>query len=138
MCEKKVSEKLCVIANTERLYLFNPHTNPLNNCKEYFQSYIERLKLIIASRALCFTVDDITTTIAKAEYHKSPYPSMRNIIEKHLEERECQFQCVIVLLARMTVAIAQWENIPDRVPNGHMICHMIESFSEGLNHDASN
>tara|TARA_R110002167_G_scaffold254359_3_gene460585 strand:- start:389 stop:817 length:429 start_codon:yes stop_codon:yes gene_type:complete len=139
---KEVAKKLSVIADTERFYtriqLFNPHTNPHNSCKEYSQSDLERLKLIVASRALGFTVDDITTIIAKADDHKFPCPTVRRNIEKRLEETERQFQGVIVPRARMIAAMEQWENIPDRVPNGHMICHMIESFSEGLNHDASN
>ena len=138
---KDVAKKLNVTADTVRFYtrieLLNPQTNPHNQYKEYSQADVERLKFIVASRALGFTVEDITTIIAKADDHKSPCPTVRHIIEKRLEETERQFQDLIALRARMTAAIAQWENIPDRVPNGHMICHMIENFSEGFNNDSS-
>lgn len=138
---KEVAEKLSVTADTVRFYtrikLLNPQTNSHNRYKEYSKADVERLKFIVASRALGFTVDDITTIVAKADDHKSPCPMVRNIIEKRLEETERQFQDLIALRARMIAAIEQWENIPDRVPNGHMVCHMIESFSEGLQNDSS-
>lgn len=138
---KEVAKKLGVTADTVRFYtriqVLNPQTNPHNSYKEYTQTDVERLKFIVASRALGFTVEDIKTIIAKADDHKSPCPTVRHIIEKRLEETERQFQDLIALRARMTAAIAQWENIPDRVPNGHMICHMIESFYEGLQHDSN-
>jgi len=137
---KEVAEKLGVTADTVRFYtriqLLNPKINPNNHYKEYSQANVERLKFVVASRALGFTVEDISTIIAKAENHKSPCPTVRHIIEKRLEETERKFQDLVALRARMTAAIEQWESIPDCVPNGHMICHMIESFSEGVNHDA--
>lgn len=137
---KEVANQLGITADTVRFYtrikLLNPKINPHNHYKEYSQSDIERLKFVVASRALGFTVNDINTIIAKAEDHQSPCPTVRHIIEKRLEETEQKFQDLVALRARMIAAIEQWENIPDRVPNGHMICHMIESFSEGLNHDS--
>ena len=138
---KEVAEKLNVTADTVRFYtrikLLKPHTNSHNRYKEYSKADVERLKFIVASRALGFTVEDITTIIAKADDHKSPCPTVRHIIEKRLEETERQFQDLIALRARMIAAIEQWENIPDRVPTGHMICHMIETFSEELQNDSS-
>lgn len=137
---KEVAETLGVTADTVRFYtrieLLNPHINPHNRYKEYTQADVERLQFVVAARSLGFTVDDITTIIAKAEDHQSPCPTVRHIIEKRLEETERQFQDLIALRARMSAAIEQWENIPDRVPNGHMICHMIESFAGGVIDDS--
>lgn len=137
---KEVADKLGVTADTVRFYtriqLLSPKTNPHNQYKEYSQADVERLKFVVASRALGFTVEDITTIIAKAEDHQSPCPTVRQIIEKRLEETERQFQDLIALRARMKAAIAQWEDIPDRVPNGHMVCHMIENFAGGISDDA--
>lgn len=137
---KEVADRLGVTADTVRFYtrieLLSPKKNPHNQYKEYSQADVERLKFVVAARSLGFTVEDITTIIAKAEDHQSPCPTVRQIIEKRLEETEQQFQELIALRARMSAAIAQWENIPDRVPNGHMICHMIESFAGGINDDA--
>lgn len=138
---KEVAEKLGITADTVRFYtriqLLNPKTNPHNQYKQYSQADVERLKFVVASRALGFTVEDISTIIAKAEDHKSPCPTVRHIIEKRLEETEQKFQDLVALRARMIAAIAQWESIPDCVPNGNMICHMIENFSEGLSHETS-
>lgn len=133
---KEVAERLGVTADTVRFYtrirLLNPNTNPHNQYKEYSHADVERLKFVVAARSLGFTVEDITTIIAKAEDHQSPCPTVRQIIEKRLEETERQFQDLIALRARMSAAIAQWEDTPDRVPNGHMICHMIENFAGGI------
>lgn len=137
---KELADKLGVTADTVRFYtrieLLSPKVNPHNQYKEYSQADLERLKFVVASRQLGFTVEDISTIIAKAEDHQSPCPTVRHIIVKRLEETERQFQDLIALRARMTAALAQWENTPDRAPNGHMICHMIESFAGGIKNDS--
>ena len=138
---KEIAQRIGVTADTIRFYtrigLLHPKINPHNQYKEYSQSDVERLKFVVASRALGFTVVDITTIIAKADDHQSPCPTVRHIIEKRLAETERQFQDLIALRARMNAAIEQWEHIPDRVPNGHMICHMIESFAKGVTDDST-
>ncbi len=135
----QVAEELGITPDTVRFYsrlkLLTPSINPQNAYKEYSPSDIRRLKFIVAARQLGFTVDDITTILGKADDHQSPCPTVRNLIEKRLEETEKQFQDLVALRARMNAAIALWEQIPDRVPTGHMICHMIENFSEAYNND---
>lgn len=139
---KEVAETLGVTADTVRFYtrieLLNPHINTYNRYKEYTQADVERLQFVVAARSLGFTVDDITTIIAEAEDHQSPCPTVRRIIEKRLAETERQFQNLTALRARMSAAIEQWEDTPDRVPNGHMICHMIENFAGGISDDSKN
>lgn len=136
----EVADKLGVSADTVRYYtrikLLDPTANPHNGYKEYSQADIERLKFIVASRQLGFTVDDITTIIAKADDHQSPCPTVRRLIEKRLEETERQFQDLLALRTRMKTALEQWEDLPDRTPNGHMICHMIENFAEGMKNES--
>jgi hypothetical protein len=34
------------------------------------------------------------------------------------------------LQTRMEQALTQWGDMPDGVPNGHSVCHLIESFEQ--------
>ena len=34
------------------------------------------------------------------------------------------------LQRRMEKALKQWEQMPDGVPDGHTVCHLIESFTK--------
>jgi hypothetical protein len=36
----------------------------------------------------------------------------------------------MALQKRMEQALEQWADMPDGVPDGHSVCHLIESFAE--------
>ena len=36
----------------------------------------------------------------------------------------------MALQARMEQALKQWADMPDGIPDGHSVCHLIESFAE--------
>jgi MerR family transcriptional regulator, Zn(II)-responsive regulator of zntA len=63
-----------------------------------------------------------------ADKGETPCPTVRRIVEICLEDVERGFRDLALLKERMHAAIEDWNDKPDRSPNGHMICHLIENF----------
>ena len=51
--------------------------------------------------------------------------------KKRLDEVTKRFNDTAKLRDRMEAALESWGSTPDRTPTGDMICHLIESFSDG-------
>ena len=47
--------------------------------------------------------------------------------EKHIKENKARLMELVALQKRMETALKKWEAMPDGEPDGHAICHLIES-----------
>jgi len=129
----QLAKSLGITPDTVRFYsrigVLNPQKNPNNGYREYSDKDISRMKFILCARQLDFSVDDIKQILAEADNQRSPCPTVRRLIEQRLQETEQQFEETIKLRDRMREAVKEWSLLPDRVPKGHMICHLIENFT---------
>jgi DNA-binding transcriptional MerR regulator len=120
-------------ADTVRFYtrigLLTPLKDEQNGYKFYNETQQQRLRFILSARQLGFTVDDIRQIFEQSASEKSACPLVRKIIEKRLAEIEQQFQQTQKLREKMINAMDDWRTMPDKEPNGHSICHLIESFT---------
>lgn len=111
-----------------RIGLLHPRKNPANGYREFSQKDQQRLRFIVSSRQLGFSIADIKLVINEAEKGNSPCPMVRELLAVRLEETEQRFNETAALRAKMTSAISQWQKKPDKAPTGDMICHLIEEF----------
>mgnify|MGYP003641843449 CR=1 FL=1 len=130
----EMARRLGVTTDTVRFYtrinVLNPPKNQTNGYREYGEADLHRLRFVLSARQLGFSVDDIQKIISHADKKKSPCPTVRELIEKRLHEIERQFLETQLLRDRMQKAVGEWSQKPDKVPTGHMICHLIEDFSQ--------
>ena len=128
----ELAEYLNVTADTVRYYtrvgFLSPEKNSENGYKEYGTKDQQRLRFILSARQLGFSVNDIGQILSEADTGQSVCPLVRKLIEKRLEETEKQFQETLALRARMQSAMNEWQDKPNQLPTGHMICHLIEGF----------
>lgn len=113
-----------------RIGLLAPDRNPANGYKSYGEKQRKRLRFITDARSLGFSVEDIRQILDVADSGKTPCPMVREMIEARLQELEDRFQNMVRLRQRMLDAVSTWQNKPDREPNGHAICHLIEEFAK--------
>lgn len=129
---KKLAEKLGVTADTVRYYTrimyLNPSKNSTNGYKNYEEKDIKRLRFILSARQLGFSVEDVGEIIGVAEKGETPCPLVRRLIDQRLQQTEKQFLEAVALRQRMKNALVEWESKPNKIPDGHMICHLIEEF----------
>jgi len=114
--------------------LLTPTKNNINGYKSYDDKNQQRLAFIISARQLGFSVDDIRQILAEADQGHSACGLVRQLIEQKLSETEQQFQQTLALRNRLTLAINDWQEKPDKAPTSEMICHLIEGFMEEHQH----
>lgn len=138
----RVSELANAIATTPdtvryytRIGLISPIKSPVNGYKTYGESVRKRLEFILSARQLDFSVEEIKEILTEADKGHTACPLVREIVERRLAETEKQFQAALLLREKLRNAISDWQSKPDKVPTGHMICHLIEGVGlEGEAH----
>jgi MerR family Zn(II)-responsive transcriptional regulator of zntA len=110
-----------------KMALITASKNPNNGYKIYGKSAQNRLKFILSARQLNFSVAEIKNILIETDKGHSACPLVRDIVEHHLTETEQQFQAALLLREKLSKAINDWQDKPDKTPTGDMICHLIES-----------
>ena len=130
----EMARRLGVTADTVRFYtrikILKPGKNKTNGYREYSESDYNRLRFVLSARQLGFSVEDIQEILNHADKKKSPCPTVRRLIDQRLNETEQRFAETLQLRERMQQAVVEWSQKPDKVPTGHMICHLIEEFAQ--------
>jgi DNA-binding transcriptional MerR regulator len=97
------------------------------NC--YSSGDITRLLFIRKARLLGFSVGDVRDILNDSSHGHSPCPRVRKIMERRLQETRCGLRDLEKLQARMEHAAALWANMPDGMPDGKAVCHLIEKIA---------
>ena len=130
---KALAEHLNTTADTVRYYtrLGLLHPKKQDNGYKYFSNAdTVRLKFILNSRSLGFTVTDIKEILNEADSGRMACPLVRDLIQKRLAETEQQFQNMLKLRKRMSSTLASWNEMEDKLPTPHMVCHLIGLMDE--------
>jgi MerR family Zn(II)-responsive transcriptional regulator of zntA len=131
MTVTELANAISTTPDTVRYYtkmaLITARKNPNNGYKIYGKSAQNRLKFILSARQLNFSVAEIKSILIETDKGHSACPLVRDIVEHHLTETEQQFQAALLLREKLSKAINDWQDKPDKTPTGDMICHLIES-----------
>lgn len=110
--------------------LLHPTRNPANGYKMYSQKDIARVRFIRKAKLLGFTLSEIGKILTHADKGKSPCPDVRDLVQLKIENNRRKMDELIALQERMESAVDRWRAMPDQVPDGDSICHLIESVAE--------
>jgi DNA-binding transcriptional MerR regulator len=117
-----------VVRYYTQIGLLRPSGQRANGYRLFSSSDAGRLRFIRMAKHLGFTLKEIREITRHADMGESPCEDVRRIIQDHIEENRIRIREMQNLQDRMEQALAQWESMPDGVPDGHSICHLIESF----------
>lgn len=117
-----------VVRYYSREGLLNPQRNPGNGYMLFDEGDIHRLHFIRLAKSLGYTLTEIEEILRDAELGESPCPKVRDILAHRIEETRQKVRELSALQKRMEKALKQWGQMPDGVPDGHTVCHLIESF----------
>jgi MerR family Zn(II)-responsive transcriptional regulator of zntA len=131
MTVNQLSRRAAVAAHVIRYYsrigLLSPARHPENGYKLFSLSDLTRLRFIRQAQTLGFTLEEIARTLEESMQGNSPCRSVREILLNHIEQNRQRLNELIHLQRRMEQALEQWKSMPDGVPNGDTVCHLIES-----------
>lgn len=118
------------IRHYTRIGLLRPERNKHNGYKLFKSSDRQRVQFIRQAKNLGFTLKEIQDILGDANHGNSPCPRVREIIQKRVHENRRKLEKLMVLQHRMEDALARWEKMPDGVPDGDSVCHLIEAIDE--------
>ncbi len=127
---KKAAVPVYTVRHYTRIGLLQPTRHRANNYQVYQASDAARLGFIVAAKELGFTLAEIKNILDEAENGNSPCPTVRDIIEKRLRENREKIKKLEKLQLKMENAKKQWAEMENSMPNGHSVCHLIESVAE--------
>jgi DNA-binding transcriptional MerR regulator len=119
-----------VVRYYTRIGLLKPRAQQENGYRLFGSQDARRLRFIRLAKRLGFTLNEIRQITEHADHGESPCGEVRRIIQDHIEENRAKIEEMLVLQTRMEDALKTWETMPDGIPHGHHVCHLIESFDD--------
>ena len=113
----------------DRLGLLSPERDPANGYRRFGGDALARLRFIQRAKTLGFTLGEIREILQTSECGNSPCPAVREIVSRRCRENAARIRDLVALQRRLEQAERRWARMPDRSPDGHAVCHLIESFA---------
>jgi len=129
---KELAKRTGVTPDAVRYYvrigLLKPRRNPGNRYKLFAEADVRRLHFIRQAKSLGYTLDEIAQIFHDSSRGRSPCPRVRQIIQNRIKENRARLEELNVLQRRMEDALGRWQAMPDGLPDGESVCHLIESI----------
>jgi len=126
-----LAREVRVPAHVVRFYaragLLRPERDPVSGYRLFTDSQRKRLRFILQAKALGYTLHEIRVILQDAERGRSPCPRVRRVIEQRIVDNRRRLEETRALQRRMERALRLWSKMPDGVPDGDTVCHLIES-----------
>jgi len=110
-----------------RIGLIQPAGQQENGYRLFQSHDATRLRFIRMAKQLGFTLNEIKQITRHAQMGESPCDDVRKIIQHRIQENRAKIEAMMKLQTRMEQALVQWELMPNGIPDGNSVCHLIES-----------
>ena len=119
-----------VVRYYTRIGLIKPSSKKGNGYRQFKTSDAQRLRFIRQAKDLGFTLGEIRQITQHAEVGESPCEDVRRIIQDHIDENRIKIEAMVSLQTRMEQALEKWNRMPDGIPDGTSVCHLIEGIEQ--------
>ena len=110
-----------------RIGLIQPAGQQENGYRLFASHDATRLRFIRMAKQLGFTLNEIKQITRHAKMGESPCDDVRKIIQHRIQENRAKIEEMMKLQTRMEQALEQWDLMPNGMPDGNSVCHLIES-----------
>ena len=111
-----------------RIGLIQPAGQQENGYRLFTTQDATRLRFIRLAKHLGFTLNEIKQITRHAKMGESPCDDVRKIIQHRIQENRAKIEEMMKLQTRMEQALEQWKLMPNGIPDGTSVCHLIESI----------
>ncbi len=118
-----------------KMGLLRPQINSENGYRFYREKEVSWLRFVRQAKSLGYTLKEIKNIMHDVDDNTSPCPRVREILLKRINENRKNLDELVALQIRMEQALAMWETMPDGIPDGNTVCHLIESITDKEDHD---
>ena len=128
----KLAKRANVAPHVVRLYarkgLLPSTTRTIHGYRLFGEADVVRLRFIRVAQSLGFTLAEIREITDMARRSQSPCPQVRATVSHRLKETWEELRYLEQITEHMRNAIQKWDDMPDKVPTGHEVCHLIETI----------
>lgn len=117
-----------VVRYYARIGLIQPAGQRDNGYRLFRPQDANRLRFIRMAKYLGFTLNEIKQITRHADLGESPCDDVRIIIQHRIQENRAKIEEMMKLQTRMGQALEKWKLMPNGVPDGDSVCHLIESI----------
>jgi len=125
---KKSGATVNAVRYYTRMGLLRPERDPGNGYRLYPYSEVKWLQFVRQAKQLGYTLSEIREIMHDADKGHSPCPRVREILQRRIKENRRQLESSMALQLRMEKALQKWSEMPDGMPDGDSVCHLIESI----------
>lgn len=111
-----------------KLGLLYPMRSEENGYRYFGTADENRLSFVISAKKLGFTLKEIQNILSTADTGDTPCPLVKDLINQRLVKTKREMAEAQSLVARLEIACEEWSDLPDRIPSGTSICHLIETW----------
>jgi len=115
-----------------RIGLIQPAGKQDNGYRLFKSMDVTRLRFVRLAKHLGFTLNEIKQILRHSDEGESPCEDVREIIRHRIQEHRDRIEEMMTLQVRMEDALEQWKRMPNGVPDGNSICHLIESIEKSV------
>ena len=119
-----------VVRYYSRIGLLKPKRHPENSYKLFTEADLKHLRFIRKAQELGYTLTEIREILQHATEGESPCPTVREMLRRRIDDNRKRVEELLQLQNRMEEALAQWNDMPDGVPDGRTVCSLIEAMDE--------
>ena len=128
--------KAGVTADTVRHYLriglIRPDGLTASGYRSFTEQTVARLRFIRSAGGLGFTLSDVAEMLHMSEQRKLPCPRARVLLVERIAQHRQQLDAMTALYKRMQQALREWQLMSDGVPDGYVVCGLIEGVGSRL------
>lgn len=110
--------------------MLSPERQADNRYRYFTDADARRISFIQKAQKLGFTLKEIHNILNESTRGKSPCPLVREIVQRRVIENAKRLDEMMQLQRNMERALRQWKEMPDSAPDGHAICHLIETHDQ--------
>ncbi len=132
MIVSELAKRAGVTAETVRYYtrsgLLTPKLQGQNGYRYYSDDDLHRLMFVRKAKFLGFELSEITEILNMSKSGNSPCPRVREILEERIQDTRKKLEELNALQESLEYAAKKWKEMPDGMPDGNAVCHLIEGF----------
>lgn len=133
MIVSELAKRAGVTAETVRYYtrsgLLTPKLQGQNGYRYYSDDDLQRLMFVRKAKFLGFELGEISEILKLSKSGNSPCPRVRETLVERIKDTRKKLKELKSLLESLENAEKKWKEMPDGMPDGNAVCHLIEGLN---------
>lgn len=131
-CAREAGVTADTLRHYLRIGLITPEGRAASGYRSFSERTVARLRFIRSAAGLGFTLGDVAELLQMSEQGHLPCPRARVLIVERIAQHRQQLDATAALYQRMQQALREWHRMPDGVPDGYVVCGLIEGVDARL------